>query len=662
MNRTSRRVAALAFLIVTPGLSRADEPTAVAPGSKPSKVDFQTQVRPILEARCVSCHSRGKSKGGLSLETREALLRGGEEGPAAVVGKGGESLLVKLVSGADEDRVMPAKGPALTPEEIGRLRAWIDEGLSWPEGFTFGFRQAPLSPRNPSVPEPPAGWSMPNPIDRFINRSFAARGEAMSKVSVSDRVFARRVSLDLLGLLPSPGQVDALAESPRPDKRDRFIDDLLADRRDYAEHWLTVWNDALRNAYRGTGFIDGGRKTITPWLFQALYENTPYDKFVRDLVSPVKGSDGFTKGIVWRGTVNASQAPPVQAAQNVSQVFLGTNLKCASCHDSFVNHWKLADAYALSAVFAPKPLELHRCDKPTGQIAPVGFIYPSLGSIDPKATREARMAELADLLVKPENGRFPRTIVNRLWAHFVGRGLVEPLDDMDQPPWDQDLLDWLAADLVAHGYDLKHTIKQIATSHAYQLPSVGLDAPTETDGYVFRGPVTKRMGAEAFLDALSTITGDWPEVTDAMRKVDGRGQGGQTAAVLEVLKGEPGGLGPVRAALLFDDPLLASLGRTNREQVVTRRESLATTLQALEMINGSTLDEKLKRGAKTVMAADGGDADKLIRNVYLKALGREPIEAEAASARELVGSPASVEGVQDFLWAVAMLPEFQLIR
>ena len=305
---------------------------------------------------------------------------------------------------------------------------------------------------------------------------------------MSDRLFARRAYLDLNGLLPSPERLDAFEQDTRPGKDARLVEALLEDRRAYADHWLTFWNDALRNAYRGTGFIDDGRKTITPWLYRSLYENKPYDRFVHELVSPVPGSEGFTKGIVWRGVVNASQVPPVQAAQNVSQVFLGTNLKCASCHDSFVNDWKLTDAYALASVFAEKPLEINRCDKPTGEISSVGFIYPELGSIDASAPRKERMKQLADILVKPENGRFARTIVNRLWAHLMGRGIVEPLDDMDQAPWSQDLLDWLAGDLVAHGYDLKHTLDRIATSRTYRLPSVGLAEPADRGPYVFRGP------------------------------------------------------------------------------------------------------------------------------------------------------------------------------
>ena len=141
--------------------------------------------------------------------------------------------------------------------------------------------------------------------------------------------------------------------------------------------------------------------------------------------------------------VNESQRREIQAAQSVAQVFLGTNIKCASCHDSFVNHWKLTDAYALASVFAEGPLELHRCDQPTGVSSTIGFLYPQLGAIDPQSSRVERARQLADLVIHPENGRLARTIVNRLWSKLFGRGLVEPVDNMDAEPWHQDLLDYL---------------------------------------------------------------------------------------------------------------------------------------------------------------------------------------------------------------------------
>jgi hypothetical protein len=417
---------------------------------------------------------------------------------------------------------------------------------------------------------------------------------------------------------------------------------------------------------------------------------------------------------------------------------------------------------------------------------------------------------------------------------------------MDQLAWDQDLLDWLAADFVAHGHDLKHTLALIASSRAYRLPSNGVPEPGDRLAYAFRGPSTKRMTAEQFADAISTLTGIWPEVLDDMVRVDGRGQGGQLAAARAAVANaneggkapaipvearwvwshadasrDPGGrilirkvikldkvpksalvvatcdnevvlyvngkkvgqsdawnkpvsadvskllkvgdnviaaeatnwpdrkngkglenAGPnpagflawvggfddgkptwgigtdatwlwaeeakddwksrgdvagwkhvaelpdaakiyggqvdlaevvgrtapvsdgraLRASLAFDDPLMSSLGRTSREQVVTRRDPIATTLQALELTNGGTLDARLDRGAKRWIERLGNDPETLARNLFQVALGRTPTLAERAAARDLIGSPATAEGLHDLMWAVAMLPEFQLIE
>jgi len=685
-----------------------------------------------------------------------------------------------------------------------------------------------IAPRRPVLP--PASPEATNPIDRLLAPYFRDHGIAPGPV-VDDRLFARRASLDIVGLLPTPEELQEFAADSRPDKRERLIDSLLAQDDRYAEHWLSFWNDALRNDYRGTGYIDGGRKPITRWLYAALRDNMPYDQFVRELINPSPESEGFIKGIVWRGVVNASQVPPVQAAQNVSQVFLGINLKCASCHDSFINSWQLTDAYGFASIFAADKLEIHHCDQPTGQYAPMKFIYPELGAMDANAPRPERLRRLAEIITHPENGRLTRTIVNRLWKRFLGRGLIEPADEMDNPPWNQDLLDWLAVDLADHGYDLKHTMRLILTSRAYQLASVGQDDVPSTE-FVFRGPLVRRLSAEQYLDAVSSLIGPvytmpavslsgppriaakwlWsdadalqqshheriflrrqftlaqiPTVALAVpvcdkefilwvngrrvgegkdwqrpRAFDLRGHlrkgtniiaveatnssasqtpGGQTSAAasragflffaklryrpdaeqgktaehvwdlgsdadwrwssesregwelidfddsdwrpaveLADAAGGPWNLLPrisaafdvpeprpegVRASLVTADPLQTALGRTNREQVVTTRADDATTLQALELTNGPTLAAQLRRGAQawisrhTPMNAE--TTNRLIDELYESALSREPTKLEREAATELVGSPPSAAGVEDLLWILVMLPEFQLI-
>ncbi len=470
------------------------------------KISYLQQVQPIFQAHCAKCHLNGNKKGGLSLETRESILKGGESGPIAEPHKSDESSLITLLTIDDPDSRMPKKAPPLPAEKIEVLRQWVTQGMPFDGAVTTTAYKSPLSPRAVKLPEV-AGLS--NPIDRILG-SYLTKHEVPIAAVVDDRLFARRVYQDVIGLPPSPRDVAALQSDQSPDKREELVNKLLADKSRYAENWLSFWNDALRNDYEGPGYIDGGRQQITPWLYDALETNKPYDQFVRELIAPPNpASEGFVKGILWRGAVSASQIRELQAAQNMSQVFLGINMKCASCHDSFVSEWKLSDAYGLAGVFAEKPLAMYRCEKDLGKIAPIKFLYPELGKIDAKAPRDKRQQQLATLMTTEKNGRFTRTIVNRLWSKLMGRGIVEPVDEMDHEPWSADLLDWLANDLAANKYDLKKTLATIMTSRAYQMPAAAMKE--RDDHYTFRGPVVRRLSAEQFYDSLSTLTGIWQE-------------------------------------------------------------------------------------------------------------------------------------------------------
>ena len=651
-------LAALLALAVAPvsGQEPSEAPAALPPPAARA-IDFVRDVQPLLLQRCARCHARGRDRGNFSFETRELLLKGGDGGPAVVPGDSANSLLIWLVAGLEPDMVMPQKGSRLTAEQIAILRAWIDQGVPWADGVSFA--KAPprnLRPRRPALP-PAATGGQPaaavadradaaNPIDRLLQRYLAEHGAADATL-VDDRRFARRVFLDTIGVLPTPAELRSFLGDRRPDRRDRLVDRLLADDRRYAGHWLTFWNDLLRNDYRGTGYIDGGRKQISAWLYAALANNLPYDRFVASLVDPTPATEGFTRGIVWRGVVNASQTPEMQAAQNISQVFMGVNLKCASCHDSFINDWQLADAYGLASVYAEGPLEMVECDRPTGKTAAVKFLYPDLGAIDAAAPRAERVRQLAGLLTSTENGRLPRTIVNRLWARMMGRGLVEPVDDMEQPAWHPDLLDWLAEDLVAHGYDLKRTLRVILTSRAYQREAV--DLSESAGAYVFRGPAIRRLTAEQFVDAISAVTGVWQP----------KGDGAFDFSLVPSHAAQR----PARrrAAFVASTPLMTALGRPNREQVVTERAWAATTLQALELANGESLAATLRTGAAHLVKTPR-TSRALATLLFRRAFARLPTDAERGIAVEMLGPTPSAGGVEDLLWMIVMQPEFQLVH
>jgi hypothetical protein len=552
------RIIRAAALLALPGLAQA--------------ADFATEVHPILAARCAPCHSGAKPAAGLSLASRALALTGGASGPAMVPGNSGGSVLIQKVSG-QRGAIMPAAGEPLTAAQIATLRAWIDAGAVWPEttpgteGTPAGW-VAPIAPRQPDLPT----GEEAHPVDRFIAAYFAQHAMAFPAVAPDAR-FARRVYFDLWGLPPTPAQLEAFLDDHSPAKRARLIDALLADSTPYAEHWISWWNDVLRNDL-GSNYA-GERKSITDWLLGALEHNLPYDKMIAALVNPVEKSDpdGFLIGVNWRGDINASQTPYMQAAQNTAQIFLGINLKCASCHDSFINRYKLRESYGMAALFAPQSrLELVRCDVKTGQYTGPQLLYPELGAVPEDAPLAARHAAAARFFTDARNGRVARTIVNRYWQNLFGRALVEPVDEMDGEPWNADLLDWLASDFTAHGSDLKHLLRLLMTSKAYQLPAA-VSAEQIEKPYVFRGPTVRRLSAEEFADAVSAITGEW-----------GLAEKDKTTY-------------PARAWQFKASPLALALGRPIRDQVVTTRDNRPTTFQALELANGASLEHMLRRGA-----------------------------------------------------------------
>jgi hypothetical protein len=811
-----------------------------------AEVDFAHDIVPLLKQHCGKCHTGDSKKGGLSFNTRQDLLTGGESGKVVIPGKSDQSDLLKRLNSADDEERMPPKSPPLPAEKIALVKKWIDAGLPWEEGFTFGKRsyEPPLKPRRPTLPAAVNGRE--NPVDRILDAQLAGQKKPRP-ATVDDAGFARRAYLDIVGLLPTPDELEAFLKDSAKDKRAKLIRELLDRDVDYAEHWLTFWNDLLRNDYTGTGFITGGRKQISKWLYAALLTNKPYDQFARELIAPPTAeSAGFIDGIRWRGEVSAGQTVEIQFAQSIAQSFLGINLKCASCHDSFIDRWTLDEAYGIAAIYANAPMEIHRCDKPTGRKGQAAWLFPELGQVDAKAPQPERLKQLAGLMTHPENGRFTRTIVNRIWHRMMGRGIVHPTDAMQTEPWNADLLDYLASDLAEQKYDLKKTIELIATSQAYQSKAEVVGKGADDHGYSYAGPRARRMTAEQFMDAVWQITDAAPTKIDApvvrgkrkpvgsavrtsgetddirpaqptlpkpkplavtgkwiWSRADTNGAAAGETITLQrtiTLKAAPvsaiavitcdnsysiavngkhlhagenweapdtvaltglkaganeiiivaknGGTGPnpaglffearitdakgavevvasdaqwrwtsevpdkngkfkkapaltdwkpaalvttdpwsgavagpiaagfertpvleeigekpmVRASLVKCDFLMQSLGRPNREQIVSVRPADLSTLEAINLSNGPTLADALERGSKKLLARNWKSPEEFVRWLYQFALSREPSTQELSVFREALGAKLSEQGVQDALWSIVMLPEFQLVR
>ena len=284
----------------------------------------------------------------------------------------------------------------------------------------------------------------------------------------------------------------------------------------------------------------------------------------------------------------------MQASQNTAQVFLGVNLKCNACHDSFVSKWKLKDAYALAGFFSPEArLRLYRCDVAQDAYAEPGFLYPDLNRAPASTSLADRRATAAAIFTDPRNGRLPRTIVNRVWQRLLGHGIVANPDEMDGKPWSPGLLDAVASDFVEHGYDLKYLIRTILD--VARLSNAGRVAACRGAGPRLRlrgtrdpAPVGGTVHRRDRLDHWRV------ERLSAARRWGG-GRGGPPAS-------DPPTSGAYgrdwRAA---SSNLTRALGRPIRDQVTSSRPTQATTPQALELVNGEMLTRSLSRGARRMI-------------------------------------------------------------
>ena len=570
-------------------------PTARAQPVTP-RVDFPRQIQPILAKRCLECHSSDKRKGGLSLASYADALEGGRNGAVIRPGNSAGSLIVHRLTG-DVEPQMPKDEDPLTATELAIVRQWIDQGA----------RETPSSPPAPQPWEapialhrpalPPAVWkAWTNGVDRLVG-NYLRTHRISEPVLVSDAQFARRVYLDVWGLLPTPEELTAFVDDTSPGKRQALVTKLLADDRRYAEHWISFWNDLLRNEDGVTYFSENAsRKSITDWLLSSLQSNLPYDRIVAKLLNPAEAGDpdGFLVGVNWRGETSAAVMPWMQASQNSAQIFLGINLKCNACHDSFVSKWKLKDAYSLAAYFSPDAsLQLFRCDVAQKRYAEPGFLFPELSHAPASASLADRRAAAARTFTDPRLGRMPRTLVNRIWQRLFGHGIVANSDEMDGVPWSPELLDWMAADFVDHRYDLKHLIGTILSSRVYQMASVARRSEAPSRGYVFRGPEIRRMTAEQFADSVGAMTGEWSVYATGGQGSGARGAPGSPLPSMPATYGRY-----AREWRVASSDLTRALGRPVRDQVISARASQASTLQALELVNGEILARWLTRGAR----------------------------------------------------------------
>jgi hypothetical protein len=479
----------------------------------------------------------------------------------------------------------------------------------------------------------------------------------------TDAEFIRRLWLDLCGVLPTPEEVKVFVEDPRPDKRDRLIDRLLG-RPEYVDYWAHKWSDLL---------LVSSRRLPQPavWAFyravrRSVADNQPWDQFAREVLTAT-GSTMTGGG----GNYFVIHKDVTDLTESTSVTFLGMSIQCARCHNHPLEKWTQDQYWAMANLFARVGL---KNGGRTGEVIVQSLsagdaLHPRTGRPVPPAPLDGRPLDsaspldrrryFADWLTAPDNPYFAKALVNRVWKNFMGRGLVEAEDDLREtnPPTNRELFDALAKDFVAHNYDVKHLIRTITRSAAYQRSSAPLPGNAADDRFYSRYLI-RRLPAEVILDAYSDVTG----VPTPFETLSLGPSGGTTAAQY------PHG---VRAMQLPDSQLVSrfldAFGRAEREQTCScERSSDSSIGQALHLNNGQTVNEKLRHPDSRLSKwiAEGAANAVILDRVFRHALSRPSgavekkrfLEAIAAAAKD--GPAARREALEDAIWAVQTGKEF----
>lgn len=503
----------------------------------------------------------------------------------------------------------------------------------------------PMNPTNEPLAELSA-WDTAHFVDRLVAEKWRKLNLAPSP-RCDDATFLRRAFLDCIGRLPSVEEARQFLADTDRDKRSKLINGLL-ERDEYADYMAVRWADLLRVNSEQLGARNA--MLLDRWLRASFRVNKPFDSFVRELITaqgstysdlPVNFYKGFPK--------------PNDLTIAVSQIFLGVRLECAQCHHHPYEKWGQDDFYGLAAFFPRLQFKngtggeqlLFASDR--GDVKHPGngaVMQPRALGAEPidVAAGSDRRTQLAEWMTRADNPFVARTLVNRVWAHFMGRGLVDPVDDMrdTNPASNEELLNALAAEFVRNKFDIKQLIRTITSSRVYSLSSLpNRWNVRDTDN--FSRAYRKRLSAEVLLDAVCDVT--------------------ETRLTFE---GTPPG---TRAMQLWNNRLpstfLDVFGRPERKTVCECERTIDTSLaQVLHLMNAPLVNDRLQSptGRAARLAASKATTDEIITELYLAALSRKPQPAELAAAREAFQMPTTTrrQATEDVLWALMNTAEFVL--
>jgi len=445
---------------------------------------FEEKVWPILEEHCIRCHGK-KAKGGLKLDSRQAALAGGESEFATLVpGDAERSELFVRITVEDELDRMPFETDPLTEEQIAILENWIQSGAKWNRVTEF--------------------VSTPEPLDELS--------------------FLRRIYLDTVGVPPNTDEIKRYQTDRRRDKKSRLVDQLLNDPR-YADHWVSYWQDVLAENPSLMKPTLNHSGPFRYWIHESLLDNKPFDQFVTELVT-FQG-EAFAGGAGGFGLATDNDSPMAEKAHVVATAFLGIEMKCARCHDSPYHSTTQKDLFSLAAMLGGKALQV-----PDTSTVPVTFFERLNGrkpiiqsNLEPDTSVEPNWpftelvehsikeemafinpaVDLAWQITRPQNRRFAKVIVNRIWKRYFGKGFVEPAFDWEgNAASHPELLEYLAREFVANNYDLKQLSRLILNSAAYARTSIN---HSSGDNRFLEAPQRRSMTAEQLVDSLFSSAG-----------------------------------------------------------------------------------------------------------------------------------------------------------
>ena len=508
--------------------------------------------------------------------------------------------------------------------------------------------------------EPREGFTWPNPPEtNYVDTLTFAKLKQMTIAPsdlCTDFEFVRRAYLDCIGRMPTVAEAKAFETDKDPKKRDKLID-ALVETPEFADFWALKWADVLRSN-RKTIQVKGSYG-MQAWLRGHLQKNTPWDKVVQELITANGNTFANPPANYYRIAKD-----PTGLAETTAQLFLGVRMQCAKCHNHPFERWSQDDYYGMAAWFAqvktkPEPVVGTRpANQPPASLAEVVYTARSGEVTQPRTgkTMKPRYIGTGDAEVKPnedrrgvlaawltsgDNAFFSKSVANRVWFHLMGKGIVDPVDDFrdSNPAANDELLDALAKDFAKSQFDMKHLVRTIMKSRTYQLSAQPNDSNKDDSKY-FSHAVTKLLTAEQLLDAICDFT-----------------------AVPEKFAGLPAG---TRATQLPDGevnhPFLKAFGQPARELACEcERESDGNLAQALQLINGPTVNEKVRNAGNRLGKLIGGKMsdDEIVTELFYAALARAPFPEEKQKVAEHLAKNADKrKGWEDVVWALINTREF----